>query len=82
MVFVIIHLFFLHEQKSSNPLGIQIRRDKIPFHPYFSFKDITRALLLVFLFFFILIQFPFSLIDPENFTPANPLSTPTHIQPE
>ena len=79
---VIGHLYFLHEQKSSNPLGIQIARDKIPFHPYFSSKDLNRRIIIIFLFILICIQRPFSLIDPENFTPANPLSTPTHIQPE
>jgi len=79
---IIIHLVFLHEQKSSNPMGIQISIDKIPFHPYFSNKDITRA--VIFIFFLVLLNklFPYSLIDPENFTPANPLVTPTHIQPE
>lgn len=79
---VILHLVFLHEEKSSNPLGIQARIDKIPFHPYFSFKDIRRILFLIFLFFLINYLYPFILIDPENFTPANPLSTPVHIQPE
>lgn len=79
---VICHLYFLHEQKSSNPLGIQIRTDKIPFHPYFSFKDATSILIFFFFFLFICMVRPFSLIDPENFAPANPLSTPTHIQPE
>jgi len=82
IVLVIAHLYFLHEQKSSNPLGIQIRNDKIPFHPYFSFKDLTNIIFFFFLFSIILTQEPFYLIDPENFTPANPLSTPTHIQPE
>lgn len=79
---VVIHLFYLHEQKSSNPLGVQIRCDKIPFHPYFSIKDLVRNLLIIFIFMLITLENPFILIDPENFTPANPLSTPTHIQPE
>ena len=81
-VLVIFHLFFLHEQKSSNPLGIQLSTDKIPFHPYFSVKDLRRSLVIFFIFLSVLLLLPFSLIDPENFTPANPLSTPTHIQPE
>jgi ubiquinol-cytochrome c reductase cytochrome b subunit len=79
---VVIHLVFLHEQKSSNPLGIQNSSDKIPFHPYFSFKDIVRATLILFMLLSINRLIPFNLIDPENFTPANPLVTPTHIQPE
>lgn len=81
-ILVITHLFFLHEQKSSNPLGIQYRRDKIPFHPYFLNKDLTRNVLILFIFLRIIYLTPYALIDPENFTPANPLSTPTHIQPE
>jgi len=79
---VIIHLVFLHEQKSSNPLGVQISSDKIPFHPYFSYKDLVRATLIIFTIFFINKTNPYFLIDPENFVPANPLVTPTHIQPE
>lgn len=79
---VVIHLFYLHEQKSSNPLGIQHSCDKIPFHPYFSFKDVLRNILILFIFISITFILPHILIDPENFTPANPLRTPTHIQPE
>jgi ubiquinol-cytochrome c reductase cytochrome b subunit len=77
-----LHLVFLHSQKSSNPLGLQNSPDKIPFHPYFTFKDITRAI-IVFIFFIILcFIYPFILIDPDNFLPANPIVTPVHIQPE
>lgn len=79
---IIVHLIFLHDQKSSNPLGLQNSPDKIPFHPYYSRKDLVRAILIFFLILLINKLYPFSLIDPENFTPANPLSTPTHIQPE
>lgn len=79
---VICHLVFLHENKSSNPLGIQNSTDKIPFHPYFSIKDITRGLLIFIIFIFINLSRPFLFIDPDNFTPANPLVTPVHIQPE
>lgn len=82
LIIVVTHLVFLHEQKSSNPLGIQRRPDKIPFHPYFSLKDIIRATLILFIIILINSLTPYSLIDPENFTPANPLVTPTHIQPE
>lgn len=79
---VITHLVFLHNQKSSNPLGTQNSPDKIPFHPYFLTKDVVRATLILFTLIIINALSPFSLIDPENFTPANPLVTPTHIQPE
>jgi len=79
---VVFHLVFLHEQKSSNPLGLQNSPDKIPFHPYFSAKDFVRAFFILFLFMNINLLTPFILIDPDNFTPANPLVTPAHIQPE
>ena len=82
IILVIIHLTFLHEQKSSNPIGIRIATDKITFHPYFSWKDLTSLIVIIFLFMVINYLNPFSLIDPENFTPANPLVTPVHIQPE
>lgn len=79
---VILHLTFLHNQKSSNPLGLQNGSDKIPFHPYFRSKDTIRAFLILLILVLLNMWRPFSLIDPENFTPANPLVTPTHIQPE
>ncbi|NWH42286.1 CYB protein, partial [Halcyon senegalensis] len=44
----IVHLTFLHESGSNNPLGIQSNCDKIPFHPYFSLKDIFGFILLLF----------------------------------
>jgi len=82
MILVIFHLVFLHEQKSSNPIGLQNSPDKIPFHPYFSLKDLLRARIIIFILALINLEFPFALIDPDNFTPANPLVTPAHIQPE
>jgi ubiquinol-cytochrome c reductase cytochrome b subunit len=82
ILLVVFHLVFLHEQKSSNPLGIQSGNDKIPFHPYFSIKDTIRFLTVIFLFLLSNTNIPFFFIDPDNFNPANPLVTPTHIQPE
>lgn len=80
--FTIIHLLFLHQTGSNNPLGINRNSDKIPFHPYFSFKDIFGfVIILIFLTFLTLIT-PYILGDPDNFIPANPLVTPPHIQPE
>lgn len=81
-VLVILHLIFLHNEKSRNPLGINASSDKIPFHPYFTIKDLIRLILILTLFSLINLLSPFLLIDPENFTPANPLRTPPHIQPE
>jgi len=80
--FTIIHLLFLHQTGSNNPLGINSNSDKIPFHPYFSYKDIFGfVIMLIFLTFLNLIA-PYALGDPDNFIPANPLVTPPHIQPE
>lgn len=81
-ILVLLHLIFLHEEKSRNPLGINIPSDKIPFHPYFTLKDLISVILILTLFSILNFLGPFSLIDPENFRPANPLRTPPHIQPE
>nr|ADZ28659.1 cytochrome b [Oligura castaneocoronata] len=78
----LVHLTFLHETGSNNPLGIPSDCDKIPFHPYYSVKDILGfAFMLIFLAALALFS-PNLLGDPENFTPANPLATPPHIKPE
>nr|UXP34521.1 cytochrome b [Monolepta hieroglyphica] len=79
---MIIHLLYLHQTGSSNPIGTKSDIDKIPFHPYFTFKDILGALIMMFLLVFLTLYNPYLLGDPDNFIPANPLVTPVHIQPE
>nr|YP_009469768.1 cytochrome b [Schizocephala bicornis]AVE15740.1 cytochrome b [Schizocephala bicornis] len=79
---VMIHLLFLHQTGSNNPLGVNSNIDKIPFHPYFTFKDILGFILLFMLLSLLSLKEPYILGDPDNFTPANPLITPIHIQPE
>nr|YP_010833718.1 cytochrome b [Tympanophyllum maximum]WFP43226.1 cytochrome b [Tympanophyllum maximum] len=79
---VMIHLLFLHQTGSNNPLGVNSNIDKIPFHPFFSFKDIFGFLILIASLIFLTLLHPYLLGDPDNFTPANPLVTPVHIQPE
>nr|YP_010320637.1 cytochrome b [Illeis bistigmosa]UJP68268.1 cytochrome b [Illeis bistigmosa] len=79
---IMIHLLFLHQTGSNNPLGTNSNLDKIPFHPYFSFKDLLGFLMMIFLLLNIIYINPYMLSDPDNFIPANPLSTPAHIQPE
>lgn len=79
---VAIHLLFLHQRGSSNPLGVSRNLDKLRFHPYFSWKDIIGALVFVGGFFLLITTNPWLLGDTENFIPANPLATPIHIQPE
>nr|YP_010508172.1 cytochrome b [Coccinella transversoguttata]QAY82214.1 cytochrome b [Coccinella transversoguttata]UXG56649.1 cytochrome b [Coccinella transversoguttata] len=80
--FVMIHLLFLHNTGSSNPLGTNSNLDKISFHPYFTFKDLFGFMTMIFIMINIVILNPYMLSDPDNFIPANPLSTPVHIQPE
>nr|YP_010999383.1 cytochrome b [Arma koreana]WPM93268.1 cytochrome b [Arma koreana] len=79
---VIIHLLFLHQTGSNNPLGLNSNYDKSPFHPYFSIKDLMGAMITLLLFTLLVLLEPRTLGDPENFIPANPLVTPVHIQPE
>nr|UYC28876.1 cytochrome b [Cardiastethus sp.] len=77
-----IHLLFLHQTGSNNPLGLNSNMDKIPFHPYFTIKDMMSAVITLFMFIMLNMWEPRMLGDPENFIPANPLVTPVHIQPE
>nr|AVN68363.1 cytochrome b [Opisthoplatia orientalis] len=79
---VMIHLLFLHQTGSSNPMGLNSNIDKIPFHPYFSIKDTFGFIILIMLLITLTLKEPYILGDPDNFTPANPLVTPVHIQPE
>nr|YP_010158867.1 cytochrome b [Opatrum sabulosum]QRG31146.1 cytochrome b [Opatrum sabulosum] len=79
---VMIHLLFLHQTGSNNPLGLNSNIDKIPFHPYFSFKDVLGFLIMITALTILSLTNPYMLGDPDNFIPANPLVTPVHIQPE
>nr|YP_009364596.1 cytochrome b [Bathylychnops exilis]BAX25334.1 cytochrome b [Bathylychnops exilis] len=78
----ILHLLFLHETGSSNPTGINSDADKIPFHPYYSYKDFLGFIILLLTLTTLALFSPNLLGDPDNFTPANPLVTPPHIKPE
>nr|WJZ53035.1 cytochrome b [Pollenia pediculata] len=77
-----IHILFLHETGSNNPMGLNSNIDKIPFHPYFTYKDIVGFIIMTMLLFLLVLINPYLLGDPDNFIPANPLVTPIHIQPE
>lgn len=79
---VIIHLLYLHQSGSNNPLGTKRDIDKLPFHPYFTFKDLIGFFLIIMILTILTLKSPYLLGDPDNFTPANPLVTPVHIQPE
>lgn len=78
----LLHLLFLHETGSNNPLGLNSNVDKIPFHPYFTYKDLLGFVLLLLALSSLALFSPNYLGDPDNFTPANPLVTPPHIKPE
>nr|AQM57901.1 cytochrome b [Dendrolimus kikuchii] len=82
MMMTMIHLLFLHQTGSNNPLGINSNLDKIPFHPFFTYKDILGFMILLFFLIMLTLINPYLLGDPDNFIPANPLVTPIHIQPE
>nr|QIJ93893.1 cytochrome b [Eremias arguta] len=77
-----VHLLFLHETGSNNPTGLNSNSDKIPFHPYYSYKDALGALIMILCLLYLALFSPNLLGDPENFSPANPLVTPPHIKPE
>jgi ubiquinol-cytochrome c reductase cytochrome b subunit len=77
-----VHLLFLHQTGSNNPLGLNSNFDKISFNPYFVYKDVFGFFLIFLIFNCICFYYPWLLGDPENFLPANPLVTPVHIQPE
>lgn len=90
---VVAHIIALHEVGSNNPDGVEIKKNKgpdgipldgIPFHPYYSVKDIVGV--VVFLFFFAAVIFYAPelggwFLEKDNFIPADPLKTPEHIVP-
>ncbi|MBV6631821.1 MAG: cytochrome b/b6 [Alphaproteobacteria bacterium] len=81
---VVLHVAALHITGSNNPLGVEPKseKDTLPFHPYYTSKDIFG--LGVFMIFFAGFVFfaPNFLGHPDNYIPANPLVTPAHIVPE
>ena len=79
---VVLHIFFLHTHGSSNPLGVPSSSNKVPFHYYFSAKDLYVYFLFFSVFTYVTLVHGYDLMDAVNWIPANPLVTPTHIQPE
>jgi quinol-cytochrome oxidoreductase complex cytochrome b subunit len=80
--FVVIHLILLHDRGGGNPLGISSEVDKLPFHPYYSLKDMYGMLMMFGVLIYFLFYDPNVLGHPDNYIPANPLVTPNHIVPE
>lgn len=79
---VAVHVVFLHETGSRNPLGLDTSGDLIPFHPYYTIKDILSLFVVVSVLLLVCFLFPDIFGDPINFIPANSIRTPLHIQPE
>ncbi len=80
---VFLHLVALHTHGSNNPLGIDLtRKDKIPFHPYYTVKDLFGIAVFLLVYLGFVFFAPDFLGHPDNYIPANPLVTPAHIVPE
>ena len=81
---VVLHLWALHRFGSNNPLGIDAKgpQDKIPFNPYYTIKDLFGLGVFLVLFSGFVFFAPNFFGEPDNYIPANPLVTPTHIVPE
>ncbi len=94
---VVLHIIALHETGSNNPDGVEIKKgpkgnrwskdapaDGIPFHPYYTVKDLLGVVVFLVFFFAVVFFFPEMggyFIEAPNFEPANPLKTPEHIAP-
>ena len=81
---VFLHLWALHRFGSNNPLGIDAKgpQDKIPFHPYYTVKDLFGLGVFLLVFMGVVFFAPNSLGEPDNYIQADPLVTPAHIVPE
>ena len=81
---VILKIWALHIPGSSNPTGVEVKgpQDTIPFHPYFTAKDGFGVCVYLLLFCGVAFFLPNALGHADNYIPANPLSTPSHIVPE
>jgi len=77
-----VHLLFLHETGSSNPLGLRGNFDKSPFHPYYRVKDALGFRIFFVFFFWVCFYAPWYMRDPQNFIPANPIVTSVPRHPE
>ena len=81
---VVLHIVALHRFGSNNPLGIDVRgkQDSIPFHPYYTIKDMFGLGVFLTLFAAVVFFMPNAMGHADNYIPANPLVTPAHIVPE
>jgi len=81
---VLLHLIALHRFGSNNPLGIDVKgpQDSLPFHPYFTIKDLFGLSVFLLIYAFFVFYAPNFLGSSDNYIPANPMQTPNHIVPE
>jgi quinol-cytochrome oxidoreductase complex cytochrome b subunit len=81
---VLLHLIALHRFGSNNPLGIEMKgpQDTLPFHPYFTIKDLFGLAVFLLIYSFFVFYAPNFLGSSDNYIPANPMQTPNHIVPE
>ena len=77
-----MHLLTLHEHGSSNPLGVSGNADRLPFHPYFTFKDLVTIFAALLAIMLVVAFAPNALGHSDNYIPANPMQTPPSIVPE
>ena len=79
-----LHVWALHVTGSSNPIGVstKIKTDSLPFHPYFTVKDMFAVVVFLMIFAFFLFYLPDALGHADNYIKADPLKTPAHIVPE
>ena len=80
----ILHVWAIHIPGSSNPTGVDVKgpQDTVPFHPYYTAKDGFSLSVALTLFAAVVFFWPNAFGHPDNYVPANPLSTPAHIVPE
>jgi len=78
----VVHLIALHEHGSNNPIGVDSNIDKVPFHPYYSIKDLFGYAIFAIFFASFVFFAPNVLGHADNYIPANPMVTPAHIAPE
>ncbi|OSQ38512.1 cytochrome b [Thalassospira mesophila] len=81
---VVLHVWALHAVRSNNPTGVEIKtpQDSIPFHPYYTIKDLFGMGVFLIIYLYFVFFAPNFFGEPDNYIMANPLSTPAHIVPE